>query len=61
MKRRDLERALKAMGYTHIGGSKHERWVNKSGSYTAAVPRHKEIEEGLAKGILKQAAHFEEK
>lgn len=45
MKRRDLERALKAMGYTHVGGSKHDRWVNKSGSYTATVPRHNEVEE----------------
>lgn len=61
MKRRDLERALKAMGYTHVGGSKHDRWVNKSGCYTATVPRHNEVEEVLAKSILKKATFFKDK
>jgi len=42
------------MGFWDTGkGSKHEKWTN--GVYAIAVPRHKEIPEGTARAILKEA------
>jgi len=54
MKKRDLEKALKELGWWFLceGGS-HEVWTN--GRETIAIPRHNEINEKLAKGILKGA------
>ena len=54
MKHRDLKRQLKKMGWWDTGkGTKHEKWSN--GTHSVAVPRHKEISEGTAKAILKEA------
>lgn len=45
------------MGFWDTGkGSKHEKWIN--GVYALAVPRHKEIPEGTARAILKEAALY---
>lgn len=54
MKRRDLEQQLKALGYQFVreGGS-HSIWGK--GTHTIAIPRHNEINERLAKAIIKQA------
>lgn len=54
MKKRDLERALRGLGWwlKREGGS-HEIWTN--GEDGEAVPRHKEINEILAKKILRVA------
>jgi mRNA interferase HicA len=54
MKRRDLERQLKELGwrFSHHGGE-HDRWTN--GKEQESVPRHKEIKEYLARKILKKA------
>ena len=54
MKKRDLEKRLKTLGWKFLreGGS-HEIWTN--GVDTQAVPRHTEINEYLARGILKLA------
>ncbi len=57
MKAKDLKRRLKALGWWDTGrGSKHEKWTN--GVHTIAVPRHKEIPEGTARAILKEADEY---
>lgn len=53
MKRKDLERLLKKNGWTvHRQGGKHEIWTN--GAEKEPIPRHKEIDENLAKAIIKK-------
>lgn len=46
MKRRDLERHLRAEGCREVGGSKHAKWRGPGGE-VSALPRHKEIGPGL--------------
>lgn len=54
MKVRDLKEALSKLGWWPLRkGGKHEVWTN--GDRTVAVPHHREINERLALGILKQA------
>ncbi|MEM9253639.1 MAG: type II toxin-antitoxin system HicA family toxin [Planctomycetota bacterium] len=55
MKRRDLERHLKAHGceFDHHGG-RHDVWVNLANGRDAAVPRHNEIKPGTARAICRQ-------
>jgi predicted RNA binding protein YcfA (HicA-like mRNA interferase family) len=59
MKRRDIERRLREMGYVLLTGFKrggnHDKWRSANGGYTATVPRHAEIGENLARAILKEA------
>jgi len=55
MKKKDLDKKLSAMGFTCIGGSKHEKWSN--GRWVVMVPRHKEIGEMLARKILRDASN----
>jgi mRNA interferase HicA len=54
LKKSELEKRLKQLGWNlkRQGGS-HEIWTN--GKDIQAVPRHKEIKEGTAKGILEFA------
>lgn len=57
MKARELKRRLAAMGWRDTGkGSKHEKWTN--GIHSVAVPRHREIAEGTARAILKEAQEY---
>lgn len=53
MKKRDLEKILKNLGFWLVQGSKHDKWTD--GIDSIAVPRHQEINEFTAKGIIKQA------
>jgi len=53
MKRRDLVKRLMEAGFMPDGGTNHERF--KRDDITIMVPRHREINEITAKGILKQA------
>ena len=56
MKRRELERRLRDMGWTlQRHGGKHDVWVSTDGSFTEYVPRHPEINERLAQVILRRA------
>ena len=56
MKRRELERRLRESGWTlHRHGGKHDVWISASGSFTEYVPRHPEINETLARVILRRA------
>ena len=54
MKRRDLERALRQLGWhflRHRG--KHDVWTD--GKREEAIPRHTEIHDKLAQAILRRA------
>jgi mRNA interferase HicA len=54
MKRRDLERHLRQLGCRQIDeGGNHSRWVGPGGA-RSAVPRHREIDFGLARKICHQ-------
>jgi hypothetical protein len=56
MKRRDLEKKLKQLGWWKIAGSKHDKWTN--GQDAVAVPRHNEINEYTSRGIVKEAENY---
>jgi len=52
MKRRDLERFLKVNGWRYLrAGGSHDVWTN--GREIEAVPRHREVNEFLARKIMK--------
>ena len=54
MKKIDLERALKRLGwYLLRQGTRHEIWTN--GVAQEPVPRHREIDQRLARKILRKA------
>jgi mRNA interferase HicA len=56
MKRRELERRLRDLGWKlDRHGGKHDVWSNQDGSINEYVPRHAEINERLARAILKRA------
>ena len=52
MKRRDLVKLLEKNGWKSVGGTKHEKF--KKGNQTEMVPWGKEINEYLAKSIIKK-------
>jgi mRNA interferase HicA len=53
MKRRDLERTLRQLGWYFLRhGGKHDVWTN--GTREEAIPRHSEINEKLAQAILRR-------
>ncbi len=57
MKSRELKKRLTAMGWWDTcKGSRHEKWTN--GIHSVAIPRHREIAEGTAQAILKEAAEY---
>jgi mRNA interferase HicA len=54
MKRRELEEQLRRCGWWLLRrGGRHDVWTN--GEATEAVPRHAEINELLARKILRRA------
>ncbi len=54
MKRKDLEKKLKKLGWILMRhGRKHDIWIKDE--YEIIVPRHNEINEYTAKLILKEA------
>lgn len=54
MKKKNLEQQLRELGWMFLrqGGS-HEIWTN--GEHQVPIPRHKEINELTARGILRKA------
>jgi len=55
LKRRELEKELRKAGWRlRRHGAKHDIWTN--GDLTEGVPRHGEINDQLARKILKVAA-----
>jgi mRNA interferase HicA len=56
VKRRELERRLRELGWTlQRHGGKHDVWTSPDGSFTEYVPMHPEINERLARVILRRA------
>lgn len=54
MKKRDLENSLRQLGWHFLRhGGKHDVWTDGEGE--EAIPRHREINERLAKAILRRA------
>lgn len=54
MKARDLKKKLKLLGWTLLReGSNHEIWTN--GYIEEQIPRHRDINDFLAKKIIKTA------
>ena len=55
VKRRDLETALAKCGWRFLrSGGRHDVWTD--GEREEAVPRHREINERLARTILRRAS-----
>ncbi len=55
MKRKDLERHLRAHGCAFVrNGAGHDIWRNAAGTRQAAVPRHNEVANGTARAICRQ-------
>ena len=53
VKRRELEKALHGFGWKFLRhGGKHDVWSN--GEHEEAIPRHTEINEKLARVILRR-------
>lgn len=53
MKRRDLVKELESIGFKYErSGGNHDIYTR--GTYIEVIPRHKEINERLAKAILKK-------
>ncbi len=54
MKKRDLEKSLRQLGWTFLRhGKRHDVWTD--GEREEAIPRHSEINERLARAILRRA------
>ena len=52
MKKRDLENKFKKAGWQFLrNGGDHDIWTN--GTDVEAIPRHREVNERLAQGLLK--------
>jgi mRNA interferase HicA len=57
MKRRDLIKAIESMGCVLVRhGARHDWYTNPATRQSQPVPRHNEINEQLAKSILKKLA-----
>jgi predicted RNA binding protein YcfA (HicA-like mRNA interferase family) len=57
MKRGELERKLKALGwFFHHSGGKHDVWAHNVKTYQIYVPRHAVINMNTARSILRDAA-----
>ena len=55
MKRKELEKRLRALGWTFLRhGGRHDVWTD--GEREEAIPRHGEINEKLAKAIVRRAS-----
>ncbi|MEM7010537.1 MAG: type II toxin-antitoxin system HicA family toxin [Verrucomicrobiota bacterium] len=55
MKRRDLVRKLESMGCEFVRhGGKHDKYWQPATGFSDQVPRHREIDEHLARKIIKK-------
>ena len=55
MKRRELEKRLRLLGWRFVRhGGRHDVWTD--GEREEAVPRHAEVNEELARAVLRRAA-----
>ena len=57
MKRRDLIKAIEAMGCVLVRhGARHDWYTNPATHQSQPVPRHTEINEQLARSVIKKLA-----
>jgi hypothetical protein len=59
MRRRDVERALRAQGCQPKSGSgrgAHEKWVCECGAHTANIPRHAYLSPGVVADTMQRLA-----
>jgi mRNA interferase HicA len=57
MKRRDLESRVRRLGWSlERSGGRHDIWTKPGRPHVLVIPRHAEINEHIARGILKEAA-----
>lgn len=62
MKRRDLIQTLTEMGCILVRhGAKHDWYMNPDTKRSQAVPRHKEVNELLAKSIIRKLKNLDNK
>ena len=55
MKRKELIKTITSMGCVFVRhGGNHDWYKNPQSGKSQAIPRHKEIEDGLAKRIIKR-------
>ncbi len=58
MKRKDLIKTIEGLGcYLVRHGGKHDLYTNSKPKPSKTVPRHKEINENLAKHIIKKLSN----
>ena len=55
MKRKDIDRKLKELGWYQVKGKKHDKFKHERTSHSIHVPRSKEVDEFTAKSILRDA------
>jgi predicted RNA binding protein YcfA (HicA-like mRNA interferase family) len=56
VRRRELERRLRELGWSRARhGGRHDVWIHAEEKRTIYVPRHAEINERLARAILRSA------
>jgi len=56
MKRKDIDKALRKAGWVIIHGGNHDlAWHPQKPGVKIPIPRHTEVNEQTARGILKQA------
>ena len=56
MKRRRLEKKLRSLGWRLLRrGGKHDVWTNTDETKVEYIPRHADINEALARAILRNA------
>ena len=54
VKRKDIIKKLRQAGFTFKEGGGHTKAYDATGRYKTTIPRHTEINEGLAEAIEKQ-------
>lgn len=54
MKRKDILKKLKELGFLVVEGANHTKVLDSNGNYRSALGRHAEIEENTVKLIEKQ-------
>jgi predicted RNA binding protein YcfA (HicA-like mRNA interferase family) len=58
MKHRDLIKTVEALGYIFIRhGGKHDWYQNPTTKIAQPVPRHREINENLARSIIRKLSN----
>lgn len=55
MKKRDVELILRPLGFVQKGGGSHDKWTFYLTGQAIVVPRHRDINEFTAQGIIRKA------